>query len=367
MKILTVVGTRPEIIKLAPTIKKIDKYFEHILVNTNQNNDYELNRVFFEQFKIRKPDYNLNIKNKSQTSSISEILINVEKILNREKPDVFLVYGDTNSCLSVIAAKNRKIPIFHLEAGNRCFDQRVPEEINRKIIDHVSDINMVISDHAKINLMREGINQEFILKTGSHMEEVYGYYKKEIDKDKILQKLKIKKNKYFIVSLHRAETVDVKKNLYEITKSINEIQKKYKYPIIMSCHPRTKKRLQVNNIKLNKGIQILKPFNFFQYSKLQKNSFCVLSDSGSLFEEAFLQNFSALSIRKSHERIEGMEDGNIILCGLNFSDIENAIKIVKKNKINNKNSDYYGGNVSDKICKYILSYYNKVNEKILNK
>jgi UDP-N-acetylglucosamine 2-epimerase (non-hydrolysing) len=364
IKVITVVGTRPEIIKLAPTIKELDKNFNHILVNTNQNSDFELNKIFFKQFKIREPNYNFKLDNKTQTSSISEILFKIEKVLINEKPDAFLVYGDTNTGLSAIAAKNLKIPIFHMEAGNRCYDQRVPEEVNRKIIDHISDLNMVISDQAKINLLNEGINQEFILKTGSHMEEVFLHYEQEIQSNKILNKLNLKKKNFFVVSLHRAETVDIDKNLIEILSSLNELHNEYKIPMVISCHPRTKKRLDMIKFKLHKKIKLYKPFNFFEYTKLQKESFCVLSDSGSVFEESFLNNFAALSIRKSHERIEGIEDGSIIMSGLKLKNIISSINLVTKNKNYKKNSDYFGGKVSYKICKYILSYIDKINEKI---
>ncbi len=365
IKILTVYGTRPELIKISCLIKELDKNFNHILVNTNQNFNDELNKNFLKDFKLRKPDYNLNIKNINSVDAISEVMVKINKILLKEKPDVFLIYGDTNSTYSALVAKNLKIPIFHMEAGNRSFDQRIPEEINRKLIDHLSDINIVISEQARQNLIREGINPEFILKSGSHMEEILTKYKKEINSSSILKKLKLKKDEYFLASIHRAEHVDSKEDTIKLIKSFKNIIKTFKKKIILSTHPRLKKNL--NSFKINetiKDIEFLKPFNFFDYINLSKNSYCVLSDSGSLYEESFLLKYPAVSIRKSNERLEGIETGSVIMSGYQSDRIIKSIRLSKKMRFSNQHSDYNGGLVSEKITKFIISYYHKVNEKI---
>ena len=365
IKILTVYGTRPELIKLSCVIKELDKNFNHILVNTNQNFNNELNKNFLKNFQIRKPNYNLNIKNINNIDAISEVMTKIKKILIQEKPDVFLIYGDTNSTYSALVAKSLKIPIFHMEAGNRSFDQRIPEEINRKLIDHLSDVNIVISEQARQNLIREGLNPEFILKSGSHMEEIFSKYKKEINDSNVLKKLKLKKNEYFLASIHRAELVDSKEDIVKLIKSFEKIKKIFNKKIILSTHPRLKKNITNFKInKTNKDIEFLKPFDFFDYINLSKNSYCVLSDSGSLFEESFLLKYPAVSIRKSNERLEGIETGSVIMSGYESDRIIKSIKLSKKMNFTNHFSDYNGGLVSEKITKFIISYYHKINEKI---
>ena len=365
IKVLTVYGTRPELIKISCLIKQLDKNFNHIIVNTNQNFNDELNKNFLKNFSLRKPNYNLNIKNLNSIDAISEVMTKVNKILLKEKPDVFLIYGDTNSAYSALVAKNLKIPIFHMEAGNRSFDQRIPEEINRKLIDHLSDVNIVISEQARQNLIREGVNPEFILKSGSHMEEIFLNYKQEINASNILKKLKIKENNYFLASIHRAELVDSKNQAINLMNSFEKVSKTFKKKIILSLHPRLKKN--IDKFKINKRENYIiysKPFNFFDYINLSLNSYCVLSDSGSLFEESYLLNYPAVSIRKSNERIEGIETGSTIMSGYDSNTIINSIKTSRAMNYINQHSDYNGGLVSQKICKFILSYYHKVNEKI---
>lgn len=365
LKVVTVYGTRPELIKLSCLIKELDKNFKHIIINTNQNYNKELNQNFLKNFKIRKPDYNLNIKNIDSINAISEVIMKTNEILVKEKPDVFLVYGDTNSAYSALVAKKLKIPIFHMEAGNRSFDQRVPEEINRKLIDHLSDVNIVISEQARQNLIREGVNPEFILKSGSHMDEIFLNYKKEISASNILKRLKIKENNYFLASIHRAELVDSKIQAINLINSFKKVSKTFKKKVILSLHPRLKKN--IDKFKINKNssyIAYSKPFNFFDYINLSLNSFCVLSDSGSLFEESYLLNYPAVSIRKSNERIEGIETGSTIMSGYDSNAIIESIKVSRAMNYINQRSDYNGGLVSQKICKFILSYYHKINEKI---
>ena len=300
MKVMTIVGTRPEIIKLALTIKELDKYTNHILVHTGQNYDYELNEVFFKDLELRKPDHFLNTAAENAAKTIANVILKSDEVLEKEKPDAVLIYGDTNSCLSIISAKRRKIPIFHMEAGNRCFDLRVPEEINRKIVDHLADINFVLTEHSRRYLEREGIKPETIIKTGSSMNELLLKYMSRIDNSDILNTLKLFKNKYFVVSSHREEVVDDPENLKELITSLNTLAEKYSYPILFSLHPRTKNRLEkLNNITLNDNIIFSKPLGFIDYIHLQKNAFCVLSDSGTITEESSLLGFPAITIRKS--------------------------------------------------------------------
>jgi UDP-N-acetylglucosamine 2-epimerase (non-hydrolysing) len=368
IKIVTVFGTRPEIIKISVLIKELDKNFNHILVNTNQNSDPQLNKIFLKDFGIRDPNYDLNINNQNQTFAISDIMIKIRNVLIKEKPDVFLVYGDTNSAYSCLVAKELKIPIFHMEAGNRSYDQRIPEEINRKIIDHISDVNIVLSEHARNNLLKEGIDSSLILKSGSHMEEVLNKYKLKIKNSKIVSKLNLKKNNFFIASLHRAELVDNIDHVSQVISAFEEIIQIYNIPIVISTHPRLKKKLEEFNLnKKNKKIIFLKPFGFFDYINLCKNSYCVLSDSGSLFEESYLLKFPAVSVRQSHERMEGIETGCVIMSGYETSPIIDAIKIATTSRVNKGFCDYNGGDVSKKITKYIASYYQKINEKIWHK
>ena len=369
-KILTLVGTRPELIKMCRVINALDKNFNHILVHSGQNYDYELNKIFFKNLKIRKPDYFLNVKDKKLSKLIGNIIEKSDYILEKEKPDALLIYGDTNTSLAIMSAKRRKIPIFHMEAGNRCFDQRVPEEINRKIADHLSDINLVLTEQARQNLLQEGIKSNTIFKTGSHMKEVLDYYKKNIMESKILKKINIKPKNYFLVSLHREENVDDKNNLKLIIRNLIKLGNKFKKKIILSTHPRTRINLKKNNLINNKKILFFKPFGFFDYNFLQINSFCTISDSGTIFEEASLLNFPAVTIRNSHERPEGIETGSVIVSGLNENNIKNSVSIAINNfDENKKNSvkDYEINNVSVNIVKIISSYINFVNEKTWHK
>jgi UDP-N-acetyl-L-fucosamine synthase len=368
-KIMTIVGTRPELIKMSRVIHEFDQHTSHILVHTGQNYDYELNEVFFNDLEIRKPNYFLDTSGKNAAQTISNVISKSDEIIEIEKPDAILLYGDTNSCLAVIAAKRRKIPIFHMEAGNRCFDQRVPEELNRKIIDHLSDINLVLTEHARRYLIAEGIPAETIIKTGSHMNEVITYYKEKILESTILEKLNLQKNKYFIVSAHREENVDDDLNLTNLIQSLNVIAEKYNLPIIVSTHPRTKKRLQSLNLKYSHDlINFSKPFGFFDYLKMQINAKCVISDSGTITEEASLLKFPAITIRNTHERPEGMDEGILIMSDISPKEILNAISIITKH-YQDINSicpvlDYNALNVSKKILRIVSSYINYVNKTV---
>lgn len=372
-KVITIVGTRPEIIKLSRVIDELDRLSNHILVHTGQNYDYELNEVFFKDLKIRKPDYFLNAAGKSTAETISKIIFESDKILDKEKPDAVLLYGDTNSCLSVISAKRRQIPIFHMEAGNRCFDQRVPEEINRKIVDHLSDINMPLTEHARKHLISEGIPSDRIIKTGSCMKEILDYYNKDISKSKVINDLKLKTNNYFLVSAHREENVDYKANLKDLLDSLDALAEKYNLPIIVSTHPRTKDRIEKLNNKttLNSLIKFMKPLGFFDYIKLQMSAFCVISDSGTITEESSILKFPAIMIRQAHERPEGMDEGTLIMSGLNKKRIIESIDIVTKlykdGITPNIIDDYNVDNVSQKVVKIIFSYIDYVNRNIWKK
>ena len=372
-KVITIVGTRPEIIKLSRVIDELDRLSNHILVHTGQNYDYELNEVFFKDLKIRKPDYFLNAAGKSTAETISKIIFESDKILDKEKPDAVLLYGDTNSCLSVISAKRRQIPIFHMEAGNRCFDQRVPEEINRKIVDHLSDINMPLTEHARKYLISEGIPSDRIIKTGSCMKEILDYYNKDISKSKVINDLKLKTNNYFLVSAHREENVDYKTNLKDLLDSLDALAEKYNLPIIVSTHPRTKDRIEKLNNKttLNSLIKFMKPLGFFDYIKLQMSAFCVISDSGTITEESSILKFPAIMIRQAHERPEGMDEGTLIMSGLNKKRIIESIDIVTKlykdGITPNIIDDYNVDNVSQKVVKIIFSYIDYVNRNIWKK
>ena len=372
IKVITVIGTRPEIIKLSRVIYKLDKYFENILVHTGQNFDYELNKVFFDDLNIREPDYYLDSAKKTAGSTIGEIFKKIEPILIKEKPSAFLILGDTNSSLSAIIAKKLKIPIFHMEAGNRSFDERVPEEINRRIIDHIADINMPYSDISREYLVNEGINPEQIIKTGSPVYEVLNFYKDKIKKSKILKKLNLKKKKYFLFSLHREENVDDLNKLRNIKNIFAELIKKYDFEIIVSTHPRTKKSFDKLNFKNTNKIKFLKPFGFFEYIKLQLDAKCVMSDSGTITEESSILNFPALNLRETHERPEGMEEGSVMMVGMNEKLILNCLKIIEDQyksdkKILNNVRAYNVQNVSDKIVRIISSYIDYVDKFIWKK
>jgi UDP-N-acetylglucosamine 2-epimerase (non-hydrolysing) len=372
-KVMTIVGTRPEIIKLSRVICELDKYTNHILVHTGQNYDYELNEIFFEDLKIRKPNHFLEAVGENTAETISKVIYESDIIIEKEKPDAILLYGDTNSCLSVISAKRRQVPIFHMEAGNRCFDQRVPEEINRKIVDHLSDINMPLTEHARNYLISEGIDASRIIKTGSCMKEILDYYNSDINKSKVLLELKLKSNMYFLVSIHREENVDYSSHLYSLLESLNYIAEKYKLPVIVSTHPRTKDRITKlkTTIKLNSLIQFLKPLGFFDYIKLQKSSFCVISDSGTITEESSILKFPAIMIRQAHERPEGMDEATVIMSGIDKNRIDESINVITqqfKNGILPKIIDDYNvENVSQKVVKIILSYIDYVNRNVWKK
>jgi len=366
-KILTLVGTRPELIKMCRVINVLDKNFNHILVHSGQNYDYELNKIFFKNLRIRKPDYFLNVKNIRLSKLICNIIEKSDYILEKEKPDALLIYGDTNTSLAIISAKRRKIPIFHMEAGNRCFDQRVPEEINRKIADHLSDINLVLTEQARQNLLQEGIKSNTIFKTGSHMKEVLDYYKKDILNSNILKRINIKPKSYFVASLHREENVDDKNNLKILIENLVGLSKKFNKKVILSTHPRTRAKLKKENILNNKNILFFKPFGFFDYNFLQINSFCTISDSGTIFEEASLLHFPAVTIRNSHERPEGIESGSVVVSGIDSKNINNSVKIAVNNydpDLKTSVNDYEIDFVSKKIVKIISGYISAVNQKV---
>jgi UDP-N-acetyl-L-fucosamine synthase len=369
IKLITVVGTRPEIIRLSRVIPKLDDYFEHSLIHTGQNYDYELNEIFFKDLKIRKPDYFLNAAGKNSAETIGKIIILIDEILEKIGPQAILVLGDTNSCMSVLPAKRRKIPIFHMEAGNRCFDQRVPEEINRKIIDHTADMNLTYSAIAREYLLREGLPPDLIIKTGSPMFEVLTFFKQEINESNILNKLELKKGKFFIVSAHREENIESKNNFIKLVDILNTIAKKYKFPIIFSAHPRTQNRIKELNIEFNPLIKILPPLGFFDYNKLQASAKAALSDSGTINEEASILNFAALNIREAHERPEGMEEASVMMVGLELQSVIYGLEILESQPTGNTRlleipNDYNVANVSDKIVRIILSYTDYINRAV---
>ena len=371
LKVMTVVGTRPEIIRLSRVMSALDnsKAIEHIIVHTGQNYDYELNQIFFDDLKIRKPDYFLNAAGITATETIGKILINIDPLLEEIKPDAFLVLGDTNSCLCAIPAKKRHIPIFHMEAGNRCFDQRVPEETNRKIVDHISDINLTYSDIAREYLLREGLAADRIIKTGSPMFEVLNHYLDSIKNSDILNRLKLEKNKYFIVSAHREENINNDSNFTALISSLNKIAEKYDYPIIVSTHPRTRKMIDAKDIKLHHQIELLKPLGFNDYNALQMNAMAVLSDSGTISEESSILNFPALNIRQAHERPEAMEEASVMMVGLNPERILQGIIQLESQKRGEERtlrtvSDYSMPNVSDKVVRIIISYVDYIKRVV---
>jgi UDP-N-acetylglucosamine 2-epimerase (non-hydrolysing) len=373
IKVMTIVGTRPEIIKLSEVMKELDKHTQHVIVHTGQNYDYELNEIFFEQLGVRKPDFFLDAAKGTVSETIGDIIAKTDKILVQEKPDAVLVYGDTNSCLSVIPAKKRKIPIFHMEAGNRSFDQRVPEEINRKIVDHLSDINMPLSEHARRYLIDEGIKPETIIKTGSSMKEVLHVNMEHIDASNILEKEGLLPNQYMLMSIHREENVDSEKNFTDLLGSIDEMTRVYKMPIIVSTHPRTRKKLEeIGYEHTNTLIRFSKPYGFHEYNKLQKEAFCVISDSGTIAEESSILNLPAITIRQAHERPEGMDEGILIMSGLNKTRVIEAINVVTKqhnrsNRTMHPVTDYEVDNVSKKVVRIILSYTDYINRTVWHK
>jgi len=371
-KVMTIVGTRPEIIKLSRVIAELEENVEHILVHTGQNYDYELNEIFFNDLRVKKPDHFLNCVGDTTAETIANIISKSDKIIEEVQPDALLLYGDTNSCLSVISAKKRQVPIFHMEAGNRCFDQRVPEELNRKIVDHLSDINMPLTEQARGYLISEGIRPETIIKIGSCMKEILNFYKSEISKSQVLKNLELKKDNYFIVSIHREENVDYKNNLENLLHSLNAVAEKHQLPLIVSTHPRTKNRIEQldGGLKVNPLINFMKPMGFFDYIKFQQESKCVISDSGTITEESSILGFPAIMIRKAHERPEGMDEGTLIMSGLEKERVLEAINVmVSQNKrfISNIIKDYDVENVSIKVTRIILSYIDYVNRTVWKK
>jgi len=367
---MTIVGTRPEIIKLSRVIAELEKYTNHILVHTGQNYDYELNEVFFNEMGIKSPDFFLEAAGKTPAETIGNVIVKSDALLGKISPDAVLLYGDTNSCLSVISAKRRKIPVFHMEAGNRCFDQRVPEEINRKIVDQLSDINMTLTEHARRYLIDEGIKPETVIKTGSSMLEVLNYHKDQIRNSEVLQKLKLDSKDFFIVSAHREENIDSQENFTDLLASLNKIAETFGKRVIVSTHPRTRKKLEsLGSQGFHPKIEFMKPLGFFDYIKLQSDSFCAISDSGTITEEASILGFPAITIRQAHERPEGMDEGTLIMAGLKGDDIIDAIHIVTGQSQENRRvtrlvPDYDVDNVSTKVVRIIVSYVDYINRTV---
>ena len=373
LKVMTIVGTRPELIKMSRVIAEFDQHTHHVLVHTGQNYDYELNQVFFDDLGIRKPDHFLEAVGDNAAQTIGRVIEKADAVMEKEMPDAVMLYGDTNSCLAVIAAKRRKIPVFHMEAGNRCFDQRVPEELNRKVLDHLSDINLVLTEHARRYLIAEGIRPETIIKTGSHMREVLDHYMPKIKKSDVLQRLNLTSNKFFVVSAHREENVDTPQNLRDMVETLNALAVTYDCPVIVSTHPRTRKRL--DDLKLGEmspHIQFLKPFGFCDYIKLQMEALCVVSDSGTISEEASLLNLPAITMRNAHERPEGMDVGTLIMSGLKKERVLDAVRVIlaqhdKTRRVMQPVQDYEVSAVSKQLLRVVLSYVDYVNRTVWSK
>ncbi len=370
---MTIVGTRPELIKMSRVIAEFDKHTKHVLVHTGQNYDYGLNQVFFDDLGIRRPDYFLDAVGENAAKTIARVIERSDEVMQKENPDAVMLYGDTNSCLSVISAKRRKIPVFHMEAGNRCFDQRVPEELNRKVLDHLSDINLVLTEHARRYLIAEGIRPETIIKTGSHMHEVLDYYMSKVEQSDVLTRMGLETKKYFIVSCHREENIDSPENMANMVETLNALAIEYDCPVIVSTHPRTKKRLDSMEIgSLNPYIQFLKPFGFCDYIKLQMEALCVLSDSGTITEEASLLNLPAITIRNAHERPEGMDVGTLIMSGLKKENVLDAVRVIisqydKKSRVMRPVVDYEAGPVSKQVLRVVMSYVDYVDRTVWSK
>jgi UDP-N-acetylglucosamine 2-epimerase (non-hydrolysing) len=372
-KVMTIVGTRPELIKMSRVIAEMEKHTEHILVHTGQNYDYELNQIFFDDLDIRKPDYFLEAAGSTAAQTIAQVIMKADAVMEKENPDALLLYGDTNSCLAIIAAKRRKIPVFHMEAGNRCFDQRVPEELNRKVLDHLSDINMVLTEHARGYLIAEGIRPETIIKTGSHMREVLDFYWPKIEKSDVVSRLSLNSRQYFLVSAHREENVDSPEALTDLLDTLNALVNQYDYPVLVSTHPRTLKRLEeLGYGTLDKRIIFAKPFGFVDYIKLQMEAFCVLSDSGTITEETSLLNLSAITIRNAHERPEGMDVGTLIMSGLKKERVIEAIDVIASQYEKNTRpvmavADYENPYVSKQVLRVVMSYIDYINRVVWSK
>jgi UDP-N-acetyl-L-fucosamine synthase len=372
IKVVTVVGTRPEIIRLSRVIVKLDKYCDHILVHTGQNYDYELNETFFSDLDIRKPDHCLNAAGSNSAETIGKVIIAVDKVLDKLKPDALLLLGDTNSCMAVLPAKRRKIPVFHMEAGNRCFDQRVPEEINRRIIDHTADINMTYSSIAREYLLREGLSPDMVIKTGSPMNEVLNFYLDGIYGSDILNQLELQKEKFFLVSAHREENIESDTNFSKLVDVLNAIAEKYKMPVIISTHPRTQNRIDRSGVKFHEKVRMLKPLGFKDYNKLQISARVVLSDSGTINEESSILNFPALNIREVHERPEGMEEAAVMMVGQELDRVMQALNVLDEqhrgdSRLLRQVNDYSMPNVSDKVVRIIHSYTDYVNRVVWKK
>ncbi|HIF9450945.1 TPA: non-hydrolyzing UDP-N-acetylglucosamine 2-epimerase [Photobacterium damselae] len=369
LKVMSVVGTRPEIIRLSRVLAKLDEYCDHVIVHTGQNYDFELNEVFFNDLSVRKPDYFLNAAGKNAAETIGQVIINVDQALEEIQPDAMLVLGDTNSCLAAIPAKRRKIPIFHMEAGNRCFDQRVPEETNRRIVDHTADINLTYSSIARDYLLAEGLPADRVIKTGSPMFEVLNYYMPQIDASDVLSRLGIQKGQFFVVSAHREENVDSPKQLLKLAETLNTVAAHYNLPVIVSTHPRTRNRIEAQGITFHSNIQLLKPLGFHDYNHLQKNAKAVLSDSGTINEESSIMNFPALNMREAHERPEGMEEASVMMVGLDVERVMQALQVLETQPSGSERLlrpvyDYSMPNVSDKMVRIIHSYTDYVKRVV---
>lgn len=369
LKVMSVVGTRPEIIRLSRVLAKLDEHCDHVLVHTGQNYDFELNEVFFNDLGVRKPDYFLNAAGKNAAETIGQVIINVDQALEEIQPDAMLVLGDTNSCLSAIPAKRRKVPIFHMEAGNRCFDQRVPEETNRRIVDHTADINLTYSSIARDYLLAEGLPADRVIKTGSPMFEVLNYYMPQVDASDVLSRLSLQQGQFFVVSAHREENVDSPKQLAKLAETLNTVAEHYGLPVIVSTHPRTRNRIEAQGIEFHKNIQLLKPLGFHDYNHLQKNSKVVLSDSGTINEESSIMNFPALNLREAHERPEGMEEASVMMVGLNVERVMQALDVLESQpngevRLLRPVYDYSMPNVSDKMVRIIHSYTDYVKRVV---
>jgi UDP-N-acetylglucosamine 2-epimerase (non-hydrolysing) len=373
LKVMTLVGTRPELIKMSRVIAELDRQVNHVLVHSGQNYDYELNQVFFDDLEIRKPDHFLGAAGDTAAKTIAEVIAKSDELFELEQPDALLLYGDTNTCLAVIAAKRRKIPVFHMEAGNRCFDQRVPEELNRKVLDHLSDINMVLTEHARRYLIAEGIRPETIIKTGSHMQEVLEYYMPKIEQSDVLARSGLEQDKFFIVSAHREENVDTPDNLRDLLDTLRSLADHYDFPLIVSTHPRTRKRLEALGESLDHPlIRFVKPFGLLDYIKLQMSAFCVLSDSGTITEEASLLSLPAVTLRNAHERPEGMDEGTLIMSGLKRESVMDAVRVVTSQHAREQRkvpvvADYQGGPVSLQVVRVVLSYTDYINRTVWKK
>ncbi len=369
MKVMTIVGTRPEIIKLSCVIPELDRYTEHILVHTGQNYDYELNEIFFTGMGIRKPDLFMEAAGATAAETIGNVIIRSDELIKQHKPDAVLLYGDTNSCLSVISAKRNRVPVFHMEAGNRCFDQRVPEELNRKVVDHLSDINMVLTEHARRYLLREGIPPETIIKTGSSMKQVLQVQKPSIDASDVLERLKLSPSEYFVLSIHREENVDSELNFRTLMETLNSVADRYGKRMIVSTHPRTRKKLEERQYRFSELLEFMKPLSFADYIRLQMNARCVISDSGTITEESALLGFPAITVRQAHERPEGMDEGTLIMSGLRAKDVCDAIDCVTgqlalRPGLIRTVPDYDVDNVAEKVVRIIMSYTGYVNRTV---